>query len=126
MALNPGMGDDFANAFSVAGFDVAGDTASEIMTFELSDLDETPRLLQGASPRHPRDLLRERVEGDVRLRVLLDENGRVQVQSVISSTQAAFERPAIEAAERFRYTPPTKNGQPARTVFVLPIRFAIN
>lgn len=126
MALNPGMGSDFANAFSVAGFDVAGDTASEIMTFEISDLDEMPRLLKGVAPRHPRDLLRERIGGTVRLKVLLDENGRVQVQSVISSDYSAFEKPAIEAAERFRYTPPTKNGKPARTIFVLPIKFTVN
>ena len=126
MALNPGMGDSFANAFSVAGFDVAGDTAAEIETFEISDLDKTPRLLKGVRPRHPSKLLREGVEGKVRLRVLLDETGRVQVQSVLSSSMSAFERPAIQAAEKFRYTPPTKNGQPARTVFVLPIRFQIN
>lgn len=126
MALNPGMGDDFSNAFSVAGFDVAGDTASEIMTFMISDLDEMPRLIKGKRPRHPPDLLRERIEGIVRLKVLLDETGRVQVQSVISSSYTAFEKPAINAAEDFRYTPPTKNGEPARTTFVLPIKFAIN
>lgn len=126
MALNPGMGDSFGNAFSTAGFDVAGDTASEITTFEISDLDKTPRLLEGKRPRHPPQLLRERVEGVVRLRVLLDENGRVEVKSVISSTRSAFERPAIRAAEKFRYTPPTKNGEPARTTFVLPVKFNIN
>jgi len=126
MALNPGMGDDFSNAFSVAGFDVASDTASEIMTFEISDLDEMPRMLKGRRPKHPPNLLRERVEGIVKLKVLLDETGRVVVQSVISSTNSSFERPAIQAAEDFRYTPPTKNGEPARTVFVLPIKFSIN
>ena len=126
MALNPGMGDSFGNAFSVAGFDVAQDTASEIMTFEISDLDKTPRLLEGRRPRHPPQLLREGVEGVVRLRVLLDQNGRVRVKSVISSTRSAFERPAIRAAEKFRYTAPTKNGEPARAVFVLPIKFTIN
>jgi periplasmic protein TonB len=126
MAINPGMGSDFAGAFSVAGFDVTGDAVSEIMTFELSELDEMPRLLSGQPPRYPQDLLRQRVQGLVRLRVLLDENGRVQVQSVISSTHSAFERPAIVAAEAFRYTPPTKNGQPARAVFNLPIQFQLN
>jgi protein TonB len=126
MALNPGMGDDFSNAFSIAGFDVASDTASEIMTFEISDLDEMPRMLKGSRPKHPPNLLRERVEGIVRLKVLLDETGRVIVQSVLSSTNSSFERPAIQAAEDFRYTPPTKNGEPARTEFVLPIKFSIS
>jgi protein TonB len=126
MALNPGMGDSFAGAFSVAGFDVAGDAAAEIMIFEISDLDETPRLLKGERPRHPTNLLREGISGEVRLRVILDERGQVLVQDVISSSHTAFERPAIEAAERFRYTPPTKNGEPARTQFVLPMKFTIN
>lgn len=126
MALNPGMGGEFAGAFSVDGFDVAGDAQSEIMTFELSDLDERPRLVSGSPPRYPQDLLRQRVEGVVRLRVMLDENGRVQVQSVLSATRSAFEQPAIVAAESFRYTPPTKNGQPARAVFNLPIHFELN
>jgi periplasmic protein TonB len=126
MVLNPGMGSDFAGAFSVAGFDVAGDAASEIMIFEISDLDQTPRMLQGNRPVYPSDQLRQRSEGSVRLRVLLDENGSLQVQSILSSTHSAFERPAVVAAESFRYTPPTKNGRPARTVFVLPIEFRIN
>ncbi|TVP74962.1 MAG: energy transducer TonB [Puniceicoccaceae bacterium] len=126
MALNPGMGSDFAGAFSVAGFDVAGDAVSEIGTFDVSDLDEMPRRLQATSPRYPPELLRQRTEGVVRLRVLLDETGRVQVLSVISSTHSAFERPAIISAESHRFTPPTKNGEPARTEFVLPIQFQIN
>lgn len=124
MALNPGMGGEFAAAFSVAGFDVA-DAAAEIGLFEIADLDQTPRLLQGQPPRHPQELLRERTEGEVRLRVILDERGLVRVESVISSDHPAFVTPAIEAAERFRYTPPTKDGEPARTRFVLPIQFSL-
>jgi protein TonB len=70
-------------------------------------------------------MLAAHIEGLVRILVLLDTRGRVTVQKVIEADREEFEQPAIESAERFVYDPPTKNGRPVNTEFILPIRFAI-
>ena len=124
-ALDPGLGDT-AGAFAVEQFEVAADAASELDIFSVDELDERPRLLSGTRPRHPQNLLRERVEGRVELRVMIDVDGSVEVLEVVSSSRSEFERPAIQAAENFRYETPTAGGKPARTIFILPMEFRIN
>jgi periplasmic protein TonB len=127
MALNPGLGDAMAGAFAIPGFDLQPNAAlADLEIFELSDLDQVPRLKKGVKPRYPKELLSERVGGLVRLKVLLDVNGHVRVLEVMESDRKEFETPAIEAAEQFLYDAPTRDGKPVNTQFILPIRFTIN
>jgi periplasmic protein TonB len=103
-----------------------GEKARKALVFSLEQLDSIPRLRKGVKPHYPRQLLAAHIEGLVRMLVLLDERGRVSVQKVLEADREEFEQSAIEAAEGFVYDPPTKNGKPVNTEFILPIRFAIN
>lgn len=104
---------------------IGGAAARECIVFSLEQLDTIPKLRKGAKPDYPRQMLAAHIEGLVRILVLLDTRGRVTVQKVIEADREEFEQPAIESAERFVYDPPTKNGRPVNTEFILPIRFAI-
>jgi protein TonB len=124
VALNPGTGGGWDSAFAPIDFgspDAIGD-----MIFEVSDLDRVPRVVRRGRLEYPFELRRSGIEGVVRLLVVIDTDGRVRVQEVIESSNRAFVRPAIEAAENSLYETPTRNGEPVRTRFILPIRFSLS
>jgi protein TonB len=104
---------------------MGGSKAQDCLVFQPEELDHLPRLRKGARPNYPRQMLAAHIEGIVRMLVLLDYRGRVTVNKVINADRVEFEASAIEAAESFVYDPPTRNGRPVNTEFVLPIRFSI-
>lgn len=125
--LTPGIGDALEGALDWDTWGV-GDTALqplevELTTFPLEQLDQAPRRLNNPPVRYPPHLRRSGTTGSVRLLVLLDENGSVEVLEVLSSAHPDFIPPAREAAEQFRYEPPKHQGRVVRTQFILPIHF---
>lgn len=123
VALNPGTGGGWDSAF--APMDFGSPDAVADMIFEVSDLDRVPRVIRRGRLEYPFELRRSGIQGTVRLLVVIDTDGRVRVQEVLEATNRAFVRPAIEAAENSVYETPTRNGEPVRTRFVLPIRFSL-
>lgn len=125
VALNPGTGDALAGGFSVANFGVTPDSLAEMRIFEVQELDAPPRPVSRVSPTYPYNLRREGVTGSVRLIVVIDESGNVVEATVQTSSHRDFERPAVEAALRWRFTPPTRNGVPVRARYFFPLSFTL-
>ncbi len=113
--------------FSISTFGVYDGSleGGEIMTFELDSLDKIPRRLNSVKVNYPRDLLRRGVEGEVKLNVIIDEFGDVEVESVAFSSDKKFELAAIIAASKLKYEVPTRGGKAVRARFELPIPFKI-
>ena len=107
------------------GVDVGELGNSDIVVFELSGLDKIPRRLNNVHVKYPADMLRRGIEGEVRLNVIIDELGNLEVESVASSTNTRFEESAIKSASKFKYEIPMRAGKPVRAKFVLPIPFKI-
>jgi len=125
VALNPGTGGALAGGFSIANFGITPDSLSEMRIFEVRDLDAPPRPVRQTPPEYPYRLRQEGVTGTVRLIVVIDETGAVVDATVQSSAHRDFERNAVDAALRWRFTPPTRNGQPVRARYVLPLTFSL-
>jgi hypothetical protein len=66
------------------GVDVGELGNSDIVVFELSGLDKIPRRLNNVHVKYPADMLRRGIEGEVRLNVIIDELGNLEVESVAS------------------------------------------
>ncbi|NRA27807.1 MAG: energy transducer TonB [Opitutales bacterium] len=105
-------------------FDTQPDTLEE-MIFSIRDLDRVPRRISGRPPEYPFDLKRNKIEGKVRLSVIIDETGRVTVEKVVESTHRDFERPAIESAESSVFEKPTKDGKAVKIRYVYPFVFTL-
>lgn len=120
----PGLTGDFSGNFEFADFKAAP-ASPEAVTFELSELDRIPRRIFAARAKYPPELLKRGIEGEVRLSVLILEDGSVEVEGVERSTDSRFEACAIEAAASLRFESPTKNGKAARARFILPVPFRI-
>jgi len=125
LALNPGIGDAGSGAFSIDGFGVTPDAASEMDIFEISDLDQPPRRIRTVAPVHPPHLRAARVQGHVTLLVVIERTGSVKVEEVIEASVRDFIPAAITSAEQCLFEPPTKNGEPVRARYRFTIRFSL-
>lgn len=84
-----------------------------------------PTPIFNPTPIYPPQLMAARIEGVVKLRVELDETGRVVRAEVAKpSGQAAFDRAALDVIYRWRFTSSSASVPLQRTLTV-PIRFGI-
>ena len=120
--VSPG---DFKSSFSLASFNPAPSDLGNEFVFSLHELDRNPSILKRGRLSYPPRLKRRGLEGEVKLLVQIDEQGKVQVIEVVSSTHPDFIEPSKLAAESSVYEAPMRNGEPVRTQFYLPIRFTL-
>lgn len=108
----------------VVNFDKMGPSLDE-MIFDVKDLDRKPRVIRQGRLEYPFELKRERIEGFVRLKIIIDEQGKVKVAEVVDSSHRAFVKPAIEAAESSVFESPTRQGKKVKAYYFLPFRFSL-
>ena len=117
------IGPSYASqAFKLTGFGKAPD-ADKDTVFSLQDLDGTPRCIRPGRLVYPPELKRFKLNGEVRLLVLIRKDGTVKVVEVDKSAHPSFDRAAIRAAETSLYETPLKEGKPVAVRFYLPVRF---
>jgi protein TonB len=66
------------------------------------------------------------IEGTVRVRVLVGEDGRVQEVTIgKSSGETALDESAMDAVSKWRFEPARRNGVPVRAWAIVPIEFKL-
>jgi len=93
--------------------------------FDVADLQKRPEPVSQVAPTYPPELRKAKVEGVVTLIFVLDEKGRVEDPRVENSSRSEFEKPALEAIRKWRFSPGQKDGQPVRTYIRVPMRFRV-
>jgi len=93
--------------------------------FAVTDLEKRPEPVSQVAPTYPAELRKAKVEGVVTLIFVLDETGRVEDPRVENSTRPEFEKPALEAIRKWRFSPGQKDGQSVRTYIRIPMRFRV-
>jgi protein TonB len=76
-----------------------------------------------AEPVYPRATLMARMGGTVVLKCIIDKNGNVRDAEVVTSSFAAFNGPALDALQHWRFAPGSFHGKAVDTWFELTIRF---
>ena len=121
-AINPGMG----TAVGDFGLDLQAFAAEDLdRIFDLAEVDRIPQAVYQSSPQYPYDMLRQGVQGEVRIGFVCTKDGRTQDVRVISSTRFEFERPALDAVRQWRFEPGVKNGQRVAVRMEVPIPFRV-
>lgn len=122
-----GGGGDFAESLSFAsggrigGKGKAGTAGAIDDAFNMSDIDQKPRVLYQSAPTYPSGM--RNIEGSVTLIFIVEVNGRVSNVRVEKSTNAAFEKPALDAIKQWRFEPASKGGKKVPSKMRIPIRF---
>jgi len=115
---------------ALAGFgDIRALTAAEAVqdeAFDVADLEKRPEAVSQVAPQYPAELRKAKVEGSVTLVFILGEDGRVEDPRVENSSRSEFEKPALEAIRKWRFSPGMKNGQAVRTYIRIPMKFRVS
>lgn len=89
--------------------------------------DQAPTLKYFEAPLYP-ELAREAgIEGTVRVKVLVGEDGKVMAVSLISSdVTPAMEKAALAAAKKCRFNPAKQRTTPVKAHVMIPFHFRLN
>ncbi|MES2124039.1 MAG: energy transducer TonB [Gemmatimonadota bacterium] len=96
-------------------------------SFTVDQVDDPVQYLDGPLPAYPPVLKTAGIEGKVSLRFIVGTDGRVEggTIQVLSSTNKAFEAPAIEAIKKSRFKPAKIRGAPVRQLVDQAVRFSL-
>ena len=125
-----GGGGDFAEAVSFnSGGSLLGTLAPGALgkqveeSFSMDEIDQKPRVLFQAAPLYPSQMRGRKVEGLVTVKFIVDATGKVLTPRIESSTDKAFEKPALDAVKQWTFEPAVKGGQRVACKMRAPIRF---
>jgi protein TonB len=84
-----------------------------------------PVLLTRIQPDYTRAAQVARLEGDVVLKAVIDERGRVTHLEVLRGLALGLDRSAVDAVRRWRFRPSTRNGKPVKVFYILTVHFRL-
>jgi TonB family protein len=89
--------------------------------------DEIPRMINTELPfRYPPALYAQKVQGNVTLRLRVDTNGQVRVDSTRieeSSGYPALDSAAVKGSQELRFVPARLHGEPMAVTILFPVYF---
>ena len=100
---------------------VIGGTGTELPKFPTPDVG--PRPLSKPLPSYTVEAIRQNVKGSVKLRVVIDEQGKVRVLQVLRSIPELDDEAIRTVESSWRFEPATKNGRPIPCLSDLIVRF---
>ncbi len=106
------------------------ETATAVVAglFSGTQVDEPVKQFGCSPPRYPPELRAAKVNGSITLRYIMGVDGRIEAGSiqVTSSTNKAFEQPAIDAVLTCSASPAKIKGSPVRQIIEQVVRFTIS
>ena len=124
ITLNPGTGGSLVGDFGLPSFASLKELSASFLDF--SELDQMPRPVGVFGLNFPRRLLKEKVNGRIVLLIKLSHEGKVLDVEISSSNLPGFNDFVLNEVRGWKFTPPTRNGQPVNAVARLPIPIRIN
>ncbi len=95
--------------------------------FALGEVDQAPRVVKQVKPMYPFRARRRNISGQVVIKFLVDDDGRVTRPSVVEADpKGVFEKSALQAVRQWRFSPGKYKGRAVATWVELPIRFSLN
>lgn len=94
--------------------------------FRAVDLDAPPKLTKPVAPVYPFPQRAAAIEGMVLIEFIIGADGEVKEAIVVRSNNPAFERPAIDAVLKWRFSPGRKGGRPVNVRVQQTITFNID
>lgn len=89
-----------------------------------NQLDNYPKLISFKAPVYPVEARKQGIEGVVVLKVLIAPDGKIKDIKILKSIQI-FDESAIQAVNKWRFTPITSHGNPVYVWMIIPIRFQL-
>ncbi len=87
--------------------------------------DKPPEIIKSVQPVYPDTARKGGLEGDVWVKVWVDNKGGVREVVVTENSDPIFHQSAIDAARQFRFNPATKEGKPVDVWVTFPFHFRL-
>ncbi|MEZ5065518.1 MAG: energy transducer TonB [bacterium] len=87
--------------------------------------EQAPKLRRAEDPEYPELARAAGLEGEVLLRISVDERGRVVDVVAVRSDGSAFADAALAAARRWTFDPARMSGRPVASTILVPVRFTL-
>ncbi len=84
-----------------------------------------PVLVYSVDPEITEAARQKHISGDVRVTVLVDQNGRPQRIRVVKGIGFGLDEKAVEAVRQYRYKPATAEGKPVTAPLTIDVNFQI-
>lgn len=94
--------------------------------YRMREVTTRPKLVSFSKPAYTLKALARRIEGVVKLKIVVGKNGRVQSVSVVRKLGGGLDEKTVRAIKRARFSPAVYNGQKVACQMIVPIRFKIN
>jgi protein TonB len=108
-ALASGLGAEFGSAAGGGGDGSGGGG----LAFDAGLADRAPLPLVRVEPQYPPSARQKKLEGWVQVSFTISTAGSVKDASVVKSSNSVFERPAIQAVNKWKYQPQLEDGKPS-------------
>ncbi|MGA3243193.1 MAG: energy transducer TonB [Bacteroidota bacterium] len=96
---------------------------SQSATLVADDPQEMPKVKKRVDPLYPQIFKLAGVEGEVEIRVRINEQGIVETEDVVKATNQNFVPAALDAIKQWEFYPATKDGKPIKAELVIPFVF---
>lgn len=100
-------------------------TSSSLEGVKLVPLVIPPVAIKKVPPNYSKRAFRFRIEGDVVLRLLINEKGRVEDVTVLKELEHGLTEEAIRAVKKWRFEPATSGGIPLSTEIDVTVTFGL-
>ncbi|HKB82493.1 MAG TPA: energy transducer TonB [Burkholderiales bacterium] len=92
--------------------------------FEAAEVDIPARVVNDVILRYPPSAFQQKISGEVKLRLWINQEGDVDEAAVIASEpEEIFDAAAMDAARQLHYSPAQKDGVPVGTIKTIIISF---
>ncbi len=91
----------------------------------LYEIDVMPQMIGRLKPEYPESMRRLGRTGKLKLAILIDRRGRVIDIDVLSSAGEEFDRAAIDAIKKSRFSPALIGQRPVPVRIILPVKFSL-
>ncbi|MDG5813660.1 energy transducer TonB [Chitinispirillales bacterium ANBcel5] len=84
-----------------------------------------PRFKRQVRPRYTREMIENEVEGVIRIRVLVDIDGKVKEATLLNDLGYDSGEQALEAIKKFEFHPAIRDDEPVAVWIIVPVRFVL-
>ena len=100
-------------------------TASTAVLLANESPQEMLQIKKRVDPKYPAILKQAGIEGDVELKLAVNEQGKVDKAEAVKTSNADFIPAAMAAAKQWEFTPATDNGKPIKAEVLIPFKFRL-
>ena len=110
---------------SAASSDAVTGGADPLQRIRMGGTVQAAKLIEKVRPEYPEDARLSRVEGTVRLHVIIGKDGSIQSLTLVSG-HPLLVRASIDAVKQWRYQPTLLNGNPVEIDTTIDVIFTLN